>query len=147
MTNLSYIAIAAATGVAFVVTPIRVSILSRASGGFAKYNNTNPRSAATELSSKGKLKPETQELVARLTACGANAWENLPVFAAGVLAANQAGVAQSTILPACAAYLLGRVVFTGAYIAGTPAMGWVRSVAYAVGTGASLKLLINAACA
>mmetsp|Transcript_22805 Transcript_22805/g.40596 ORF Transcript_22805/g.40596 Transcript_22805/m.40596 type:complete len:148 (-) Transcript_22805:228-671(-) len=145
MTNYSYIAIAAAAGIAFVVTPIRVTILSRAAGGVKRYNNVNPRSAATELASKGKLKPETQELVGRLTACGLNAWENLPLFAAGVLAANQAKVEEAAVLSACAAYLFSRVVFTVSYAAGGVTMSWVRSVAYAVGTGASLKLLVNAA--
>lgn len=66
----------------------------------------------------------------RLMKAHANAAENLVVFAALVLAAHAAGVANSATAGACAVYFWARVVHPLAY---TFAVPWVRTLAFAVG--------------
>jgi uncharacterized MAPEG superfamily protein len=66
----------------------------------------------------------------RLKKAHANAIENLVVFAALVLAAQDAGVSNSATATACMVYFWARVVHAGAY---TFAWPWVRTLAFAAG--------------
>lgn len=67
----------------------------------------------------------------------ANAVENLVIFAALVLAAHAAGVANSVTAGACVVYFWARVVHLLAY---TFAVPWVRTLAFAVGFFAQAAL-------
>ena len=73
----------------------------------------------------------------RLMRAHANAVENLVVFAALVLAAHAAGVANAATASACVVYFWARVVHVGAYTAGVP---WLRTLAFAVGFFAQATL-------
>ena len=66
----------------------------------------------------------------RMMAAHANAVENLAVFAALVLLAQDAGVSNTATIVACMVYFWARVVHLLAY---TAAMPWVRTLAFAVG--------------
>jgi len=66
----------------------------------------------------------------RLMKAHANAVENLVVFAALVLVAHAAGVANSVTAGACVVYFWARVAHLLAY---TFAVPWVRTLAFAVG--------------
>ncbi len=73
----------------------------------------------------------------RLIKAHYNAVENLVVFAALVLAAHAAGVANSATATACVVYFWARVVHAAAY---TFAVPWVRTLAFAVGFFAQATL-------
>lgn len=66
----------------------------------------------------------------RLIKAHANAIENLVVFAALVLVAQDAGVSNSVTAGACVIYFWARVVHLAAY---TFAIPWVRTLAFTVG--------------
>lgn len=66
----------------------------------------------------------------RLMKAHVNAVENLVVFAALVLAAQDAGVSNGVTATACAVYFWARVVHVGAYAFAVP---WVRTLAFTVG--------------
>ncbi len=66
----------------------------------------------------------------RMKAAHANAVENLVVFAALVLAAQAAGVSNSTVAFACALYFWSRVVHFFVYAFAIP---WLRTLAFAGG--------------
>jgi len=73
----------------------------------------------------------------RMMSAHSNAIENLVIFAALVLAANAAGVSNSTTVLACAVYFWARVVH---FIAYTFAWPWVRTLAFVVGFFAQITL-------
>ncbi|MDH4107578.1 MAG: MAPEG family protein [Gammaproteobacteria bacterium] len=77
---------------------------------------------------------------ARLKAAHYNAIENLVVFATLVLVANAAGVSTANTVLACQVYFWARVVHPAAYAFGIP---WVRTLAFAVGFGCQLTLIIE----
>lgn len=66
----------------------------------------------------------------RLTKAHANAVENLVVFAALVLAAHDAGLANATLGSACMVYFWARVVHAAGY---TFAVPFIRTLAFTVG--------------
>jgi uncharacterized MAPEG superfamily protein len=66
----------------------------------------------------------------RMQAAHANAVENLVVFAALVLVAQDAGVSNSATVMACMVYFWARVAHLAAF---TLALPWVRTLAFAVG--------------
>ena len=73
----------------------------------------------------------------RLLKAHVNAVENLVVFAALVLAANAAGVSNSTIGGACIVYFWARLAHVLAF---TFALPWVRTLAFVVGFGAQAAI-------
>lgn len=66
----------------------------------------------------------------RLMKAHANAVENLVVFAALVLAADDLGVRNAVTAQACMVYFWARVVHAGSY---TFAVPWVRTLSFSVG--------------
>lgn len=74
-------------------------------------------------------KPQTP-WARRMIKAHANAIENLVVFAALVLVAQDAGVSNSVTAGACVIYFWARVVHLAAY---TFAIPWVRTLAFTVG--------------
>jgi uncharacterized MAPEG superfamily protein len=73
----------------------------------------------------------------RMMLAHSNAVENLVIFAALVLAANAAGVSNSTTVLACAVYFWARVVHFLAY---TFALPWIRTLAFTFGFAAQIAL-------
>ncbi len=66
----------------------------------------------------------------RLMKAHANAVENLVVFAALVLIAQDAGISNSTTVTACSLYFWARVVHAVSY---TMALPWVRTLSFTAG--------------
>lgn len=81
-------------------------------------NYHSPRYALSELSSADKTdKNHVVKLqIFRAKAAEANGFENLPVFAGAVLAANVAGVPVETLNALSAAYLASRVIYNIIYV-------------------------------
>ena len=73
----------------------------------------------------------------RMQAAHANAVENLVVFAALVLVAQDAGVSNSTTVMACMIYFWARVAHFAAFALALP---WVRTLAFAVGFACQITL-------
>ena len=69
----------------------------------------------------------------RLKAAHANAVENLVVFAALVLVANEVGISNGATMLAASMYFWARLVHLLAYALALP---WVRTLAFAVGFAA-----------
>ena len=77
---------------------------------------------------------------ARAHAAQQNSFEALPLFIAGVLAAQQMQHAQSRIDLLAIAFVVTRVVYVALYIADQPNL---RSLAWAVGTAISVALFFG----
>ena len=76
----------------------------------------------------------------RMKAAHYNAVENLVVFAALVLIANAAGVSNDVTVMACKVYFWARVVHLLSY---TMAIPWVRTLAFAVGWGCQIAIILQ----
>lgn len=76
----------------------------------------------------------------RAKAAHYNAVENLVVFAALVLGANVAGISNEITAGACAIYFWARIVH---YLVYTFAIPWVRTLAFAVGFGCQITLVLQ----
>jgi uncharacterized MAPEG superfamily protein len=74
---------------------------------------------------------------ARMKKAHYNAIENLVVFAALVLVAQQLGISNEATVLACIAYFWARVVHLAAYTFKVP---WVRTIAFVVGFAAQITL-------
>jgi uncharacterized MAPEG superfamily protein len=72
-----------------------------------------------------------------------NAIENLVVFAALVLVAQDLGISNAATVIACAAYFWARVVHLLAYTFKVP---WVRTIAFTVGFVAQMTLAWQLLC-
>lgn len=77
---------------------------------------------------------------ARANAAQANSFEALPLFIAGVLAAQQMQHDQARIDLLAIGFIAARLVFIGLYLADQPSL---RSLAWAVGTGLSIALFFG----
>ncbi|WP_431051759.1 MAPEG family protein [Roseateles sp. L2-2] len=77
---------------------------------------------------------------ARAHAAQQNSFEALPLFIAGVLAAQQMQHAQSRIDLLAIAFVVTRVVYVALYIADQPNL---RSLAWAIGTAISVALFFG----
>lgn len=74
---------------------------------------------------------------ARMKKAHANAVENLVIFAALVLVAQDLGVSNYATVSACAVYFWARLVHLAAV---TARVSWVRTLAFLVGFGAQMTL-------
>lgn len=76
----------------------------------------------------------------KMKAAHYNAVENLVVFAALVLIANAAGVSNEITVLACNVYFWARLVHFLSYSLAIP---WVRTLAFAVGWGCQIALILQ----
>ncbi len=97
------------------------------------YNNRNPRAWASKSDNR---------LVQRAHAAHLNAFEAFAPFAAGVVLAQLAGVAVSTINMLALTFVALRVLHGVLYIADKPLL---RSVAWTAGIACPLALIVLAA--
>ena len=79
----------------------------------------------------------------RMTKAHGNAIENLVVFAALVLVAQDLGISNQSTVMACLAYFWARVVHLLAYTFKVP---WVRTLAFTVGFVAQMTLASQILC-
>jgi uncharacterized MAPEG superfamily protein len=76
----------------------------------------------------------------RMKAAHYNAVENLVVFAALVLTLNAAGISNAATVMACSVYFWARLVHFIVYGFGVP---WLRTIAYVVGWGCIVALILQ----
>ena len=95
------------------------------------YDNRNPRAQQSRLSGYG----------ARALAAHQNTIEAFPIFAAGVLLAMVTG-AQGSWLPMLSlVFIAARLVYWACYLAD---IHWLRSLAWLIGFGTSIGLMLLA---
>lgn len=118
--------------IAAALLPIVCAGIAKKSG-FGKrrrdggYDNHDPR---------GWLAKQ-QGVSARANAAQANGFEALPLFIAGVLAAQQQGAAQGTVDALALAFVAARVVYIACYLADQEK---ARSLVWVLGLGLSIAL-------
>lgn len=111
-----------------------------------EYDRVNPRGEEFALKIKKSTSKATLALIERCKAAHNNGWENLPFFAAAVLAANFAHLPASTLNLVAAIFLLCRTVFVIAYIGATTApYALCRSAAHIGSVSCCWYLLLKAA--
>lgn len=91
------------------------------------YDNYDPRSWLAKQTG----------LAARANAAQANGFEALPLFIAGVLVAQQAGAAQSTVDALAIAFVLTRIAYIAMYLTDKQL---ARSLVWTVGVGLCVAL-------
>lgn len=96
----------------------------RRDGGF---DNHNPRSWLSKL----------EGWQARANAAQANGFEALPLFIAGVLAAQQMGTAQGRVDGLAISFVMVRIAYIYFYLSDQPSL---RSLVWAVGLAISIAL-------
>lgn len=113
------------------VLPYVLVTIGRA--GFAGYDNRDPR---------GWSAAQTHPRARRMYAAHLNAFEAFAPFAAGVLAAQAAGVDPARIAPLSIAFVACRVLHGVFYLTNVHAL---RSLAWLAGFACALALLVLAA--
>ena len=98
-----------------------------------RYNNRDPR---------GWQDRQTNPRSQRAHAAHLNGFESFPVFVAGVLMAQLAGVASMTINSPAIAFVVARVLHGVFYVANVQAL---RSLVWLVGLGCAVALIAMAA--
>ena len=106
-----------------------------AKSGGARFDNRDPR---------GWISRQDNPRTVRANAAQLNAFEAFAPFAAGVVLAQLAGVAESTIALLAVIFVIGRVLHGVAYLANRATL---RSLIWAVGIGCVVALLVMAALA
>lgn len=103
-----------------------------AKSGAPRYDNRDPR---------GWLARQDAPRVARANAAHLNSFEAFAPFAAGVLMAQLADVAHSTIAMLATAFVIARVAYGAAYLANA---AMLRSLMWLAGFSAVVALLVLA---
>ncbi|KAG6006005.1 hypothetical protein E4U54_000249 [Claviceps lovelessii] len=109
------------------------------------YDNANPR-GFKEAVAGGEMDKQRQQRVLRAKAASENGFESLGLYAAAVVAANQAGVAAGTINALTLGYLASRIAFVFAYVelGANRRLAVVRSLCWAASLGFCFGLWITA---
>ena len=126
--NIAFFCIVLASGM-----PLLLTLISKMGGSKhdTRYDNREPRAFLAGLSGWPQRANWAQQ----------NSWEALPLFMAGILMASFAHVPQPTIDLWAIIFVLARVLYAGLYIANYASL---RSLVWAVGTLASLRLMVAA---
>eukprot|EP01111_Echinosteliopsis_oligospora_P018371 TRINITY_DN838_c0_g1_i1.p1 TRINITY_DN838_c0_g1~~TRINITY_DN838_c0_g1_i1.p1 ORF type:complete len:167 (-),score=33.21 TRINITY_DN838_c0_g1_i1:57-536(-) len=141
--NLTYYAIPAAWVISIVPHFYAIRLFTKSSG--KEFDNANPKDLLPSTKSNPLIPDQTKQKIARCESAAANGFENLPLFAAAVVASNVAKVPTRTTHLIVAGYLASRVIYNILYIrTDDPKKGAVRSVFYTVGAGFLFSLFIMA---
>ncbi|PWN53466.1 hypothetical protein IE53DRAFT_384039 [Violaceomyces palustris] len=101
------------------------------------WSNVNPRSWVAQLNSKaasGKKLTALELKILRGQSCQANAFENVPLFAAAIAVGNLAKLPNSSLNSFVLTYLLSRALFTYFYLSTeTKAASFLRTAVFQVG--------------
>jgi len=114
------------------VLPYLWTSVAKASAG-TRYDNRDPRAWQAQ-----QVSPRSQ----RAHAAQLNGFEAFPLFAAGVLMAQVAGVPAATVVVLAGVILATRIAHGLAYIAGLASL---RSLVWFIGFGCTLALMALAA--
>ncbi|KAG6038578.1 hypothetical protein E4U41_004028 [Claviceps citrina] len=140
--NLSYLTVPAV----FLATCVFPHSYAIASSGV--YDNANPR-GWREAIARADMDKSLQQRVLRAEGASQNSFESIGLYAAAVVAANQAGVGAGTVNGLTLGYLACRVGFVFAYVelGANRRLSAVRSGLWAVSMGLCLALWVKAGLA
>jgi len=110
-----------------------------------KFDNTQPRSVTSTLKDNQALDSATKDRIIRAEGAQQNGFENVGLFAAGVVAANFAGVPAGTMNALSGGYVVSRILYNLVYINNeSKAAANLRSTVYLSGVGIIWTLFIMA---
>ncbi|KAI1179877.1 hypothetical protein F4777DRAFT_532315 [Nemania sp. FL0916] len=112
------------------------------------FDPSNPRTYAARLE-KSDLDKETVGRILRAESASSNGFEGLPLFAAAVVAGNNAGLSPLVLNGLSAGYVLSRVLYNYVYIflGGNRAQAGLRTPVWFVGIGCLMTLFVKAGLA
>lgn len=117
-----------------LMLPYVATVVAKASAGnFTPHDNHDPRAFLANVQGMAKRAHNAQQ----------NGFEITPAFAAAVIIAHVAGVAEQGLIDQLAiAFVISRLLYTGCYIA-----DWalLRSVVWSVGLGLIVSLFVVSA--
>ncbi|KAI1506225.1 hypothetical protein F5X99DRAFT_404272 [Biscogniauxia marginata] len=127
-----------------------LALAPRGYSGFAgvgkKYfDPSNPRTFAARLGN-ADIDKQVKARILRAESASANAFENLPLYAAAVVAGNTAGLPKQTLNALSAGYIASRLVYTWVYIWGqnNRKLAGARTLVWGVGVGFIMTLFVKA---
>ncbi|KAF4778764.1 hypothetical protein HER10_EVM0010143 [Colletotrichum scovillei] len=138
--NLSYYSVPLAYILAFIPHVYANTIAGD------KYDVTEPRRLLDAVSNDERLDKRLRQRIRRAKAAHDNANETLGLYAAGVVAANSAGVGKPTLDLLSMIYLSSRAVYTLIYVKLQDNRKWapLRSLVWVVGMCSIFSLWIKA---
>ncbi|KAJ4170278.1 hypothetical protein NW754_006418 [Fusarium falciforme] len=138
--NYSFFAVPAA----FIVIAFPHIYGVRISAG--TYDNANPRCHKEYVEKSDKLDKTKKQLILRAKAATENGFETIGFFAAGVAAANHAGVRAPALNALSFGYVACRAAYNFAYVwlQADRRLCWVRSAVWTVGIGLIMTLWVKA---
>ncbi|KAI3317026.1 hypothetical protein HD806DRAFT_397802 [Xylariaceae sp. AK1471] len=142
--NISYFTIPVA-----VFTALWPRSYSAFQGPGQKYfDPTNPRTFAARLE-KSDIDKETVARILRAESASSNGFEGLPLFAAAIVAGNNAGLSTSALNALSITYILSRVAYNWVYIflGGNRKLAGLRTPVWLVGVGTALTMFVKAGLA
>ncbi|WVF71196.1 hypothetical protein IAT40_005996 [Kwoniella sp. CBS 6097] len=143
--NHNYSLLAVPAGWVVSMAPLWWAVGTANSAAPGTYNNANPKESWDKLES-ANISATLKRQVRRAVDANNNNHTNLPLFAAGLAAANAAHVDSRSLHLLSAGFLLSRIAYTLAYIfIEEEKYSWSRSVLYWTGAWSSLGLFIKAA--
>ncbi|KAH8901116.1 hypothetical protein GQ53DRAFT_814597 [Thozetella sp. PMI_491] len=146
MPNLSLLSIPAMWLTIMVPHTYSFVIVTRANNG--RYDNANSRGHAFTSTLQKTLPSDVLAMYERCKSAERNGFENLPLFAAAVLAANYAGVDKTTLDATAWSYVALRIVYTLCYInIKSQKKSHIRSGVWALSIFACMSLFARAAFA
>ncbi|KAK6909838.1 hypothetical protein L486_00512 [Kwoniella mangroviensis CBS 10435] len=117
---------------------------SEKAAGSPKWDNTEPKKNIANIKD-AKLSPASQGKYLRAEAAQQNGLQNLPLFAAAILAGNFARLSPSILNTTAAVYLLSRVVYSFIYINNTSELSAnLRSATFLTGVATWMSLFVRA---
>ncbi|GJN68736.1 hypothetical protein PLICBS_002780 [Purpureocillium lilacinum] len=110
------------------------------------YDISNPRFFLPTVAKDESLDKTLRQRIIRAEGASQNGFENLGLFASGVVAANVAGVAPAEVSALSVGYLLARLayVFTYVHLGANRRLAPVRSLVYMASTGLLLAIWVRA---
>ena len=138
--NLSYYAVPAAFFIAFSPSMYAGALIG------PKYNNAQPRKNLDMVAKDESISKQTRYRIERAKAASANGFETMAMFAAGVIAANQAGVSRYSLNVLSLSYLATRIAYNFIYVVLQDNNRWasVRSLVWMASVGQIFTLFIKA---
>ncbi|UNI13859.1 hypothetical protein JDV02_000557 [Purpureocillium takamizusanense] len=139
--NYSYLTVPVALYVCLV--PHYLAVVD--AGADTVYDNAAPRSFHDNVRRDTSIDKLRKARILRLEGASINGFETLGFFAAGVLAANHAGLETEALNALSVGYVLARVAFVAAY-AGirNRRLSWARTLVWNLASLASVALWVKA---
>ncbi|WWC61920.1 uncharacterized protein I303_104506 [Kwoniella dejecticola CBS 10117] len=143
--NWSIYAVPVAWAVAVAPHFYAISVYnSERAPGTAKWDNREPKENIARVK-EAKLSPNAQGKYLRAEAAQENGLQNLPLFAAAILAGNFARLSPSVLNTTSAVYIGVRILYNFIYINNTSLFAAnLRSVTYLAGVATWISLFIRA---